>query len=105
MRCIEFPPISVDSKWKFDATGTFWNAKRETQHRAASNLLGALEGVVVARNVRHNRTFIRFRSVDQIYSIAIHSVYISVSMSFPFVLLLLIFVSTASIMVQSSATL
>ena len=31
-----------------------------------SNLLGTLEGVVVARNVRHNRTFIRLESVDQI---------------------------------------
>ena len=49
------------------------NANELTQHRAASNLLGALEGVVVARNVRHNRTFIRFRSVDQIYSIGIDS--------------------------------
>lgn len=31
-----------------------------------SNLLGTLEGVVVARNVRHDCTLIRFWGVDQI---------------------------------------
>ena len=31
-----------------------------------SNLLGTLEGVVVARNVRHDCTLIRFGGVDQI---------------------------------------
>jgi len=34
--------------------------------RHISNLLGSLEGVVVAGDVRHDGTFIRFRSVDQI---------------------------------------
>lgn len=31
-----------------------------------SNLLSPLKGVVVARNVRHDRTFIRFGGVDHI---------------------------------------
>lgn len=36
-----------------------------------SNLLGTLEGVVVARNVRHDCTLIRLGGVDHIYFIGI----------------------------------
>ena len=84
-----------------------WNVSndtKETQHRAASNLLGALEGVVVARNVRHNRTFIRFRSVDQIYLIAI-VYFFKFSVSLIRSQLMLVFINTVSVMVPYDATL